>query len=103
MAILRGCRHGHGPIPRPARYFAKKIAGTQWNGYLFFGTQHSNEPRRSHAVDRAIGGPPSHLGEREVGEGDDVPRGGLGVLWPEAKRREQEENRRREDEARRLN
>ena len=32
---------------------------------------------------RAIGSPSSHLGECEVGEGDDVQRGGLGVLWPE--------------------
>jgi len=33
-------------------------------------------------VDRAIGGPSSHLAEREVGEGNDVQRGGLRVLWP---------------------
>jgi hypothetical protein len=36
----------------------------------------------AHAVEGAVGGPSAHMGEHEVGEGDDVQSGGLGVPGP---------------------
>ena len=36
----------------------------------------------AHALERAVGSPAPHVGEHEVGEGDDVQSGGLGVLGP---------------------
>ena len=46
--------------------------------------------RKAHAVDGAIDGKTAHMGEHEVGEGNDVKRGSLGVLGPRRGQRDGE-------------